>query len=261
MAMYARTASSNTSATRSPAADARARRWRASRLARASSSANVSGGPFAGSTAGWCGVASQRCSNRCSMRSPGRQRGRWSAGARMRAWRPSGRDQPDAGRRGDPRRQRPRAASACAGACGGARPRAGDDAQRLGPEVVAVPPHDPGASSAPSGRSGPAAAGEALVGLDVAGAGGRDDLRQGPPGPAGCGPSRASPTSRARTACRTRAAGGRAPSASAGQNRDESGVSTSSASTISPVAGSRPNSSLVSATRIPLAAAVSAPRA
>ena len=118
-----------------------------------------------------------------------------------------------------------------------------------------------GPPSAPSGRSSPAAAGEALVGLDVAGAGGGDDLRRAPRGPAGCGPSRASPTSRARTACRTRAAGGRAPSASAGQNRDESGVSTSSASTISPVAGSWPNSSLVSATRIPLAAAVSAPRA
>ena len=59
----------------------------------------------------------------------------------------SGRDRLDAGRRGDPRRQRPRQRPGLwAGARCGVQPVRvpGNDVQRLGPEVVAVPPHDPG---------------------------------------------------------------------------------------------------------------------
>ena len=72
------------------------------------------------------------------------------------------------------------------------------------------------------------------------------------------GPSRtpARSASRGRTACRRTAAAWPGSHRSAGQNRDESGVSTSSASTIVPSARA-PSSSLVSARMMPRSRAIS----
>ena len=102
--------------------------------------------------------------------------------------------------------------------------------------------------------------GDAFVGLDVPGPRRFHDLRRAPPARAGSCPSRCRAPSRAGTACRRRTAGRPAASRSAGQNRDESEVSTSSPRVSTPSAA-QPNSSLVSATMMPRSAAISAPRA
>ena len=83
-------------------------------------------------------------------------------------------------------------------------------------------------------RHGEMNAGERLVDLRCNGRGWRRRRPTGSRGPAGCGPSRG-PADQSRTNCLSNENCGR-PGAhrSAGQNRDESGVSTSSASTIAP---------------------------
>ena len=79
--------------------------------------------------------------------------------------------------------------------------------------------------------------------------------RPAAPGRARSCPSRATRSSRGRTACRTTAAAPPGAYSSAGQKRDESGVNASSASTSRP-SSSTPNSSFVSARMIPRAARV-----
>ena len=106
-------------------ADAARPQGRASRLARASSSANVSGGPFSGSTAGCvrCGVAAlleQVLHAVAGTPARALVGGGEDAGFGVRC----GRGRRDAGRRGDPRRQR--RAAGRGGLRGAARPRAGE---------------------------------------------------------------------------------------------------------------------------------------
>ena len=80
--------------------------------------------------------------------------------------------------------------------------------------------------------------------------------RPATPGRAAVCSTRSPRGSRARTACRSWAAARRASTWSAGQNRDESGVSASSMS--SSVWPSKPNSNFVSASRIPQPSACAA---
>ena len=112
-----------------------------------------------------------------------------------------------------------------------------------------------------NGRLGERPAGELLVGLDVAAAGARDDVgrqRRAAACPRPC-PSRTRPrsASRGRTACRRRAGPCPGSYVAASQNREESGVSTSSPRVMTPVAASKPNSTLVSARMMPRPRAIS----
>ncbi len=111
---------------------------------------------------------------------------------------------------------------------------------------------------------GEGGAGEALVGLDVGGARALDDL-VGQRRAAATSPERSQPdageVSQSRTTCLSND-GCDPPGAqrSSGQNREESGVSTSSPRTTAP-ASSRPNSSLVSASTMPRSRAMPSARA
>ena len=101
-------------------------------------------------------------------------------------------------------------------------------------------------------------AGQPLVGLTVPAGRLLDDRRAAGPAPAARGPTRSRPASRGRTACRTTAAVPPGAYPSAGQNRDESGVQTSSIRISSP--SQNPNSNFVSARMIPRSSAIAAAR-
>ena len=125
--------------------------------------------------------------------------------------------------------------------------------------VTATPPRF-GAASLSAGPVAEALAGQPLVRLDVTRPGRRDDVvRQGRRRVAGVPvPAGRAESSQSRTYCLSKLGCARAGChPSAGQNRDESGVSTSSPSTSCPAA-SRPNSNFVSARMMPRSAASSA---